>query len=123
MQLNEFFLQTGFVVVKFDAILFDAPEFEKPLRCRSRLLIQFLPFRLKAKAKQTDVQCLSEASSPWVLGFQVGDDCGEVGCPATSTKPECPGTCGNGIQDDGEQCDGAEDSGCPGACLATCACP
>ena len=31
--------------------------------------------------------------------------------------------CGNGAIDSGEQCDGANDSACPGACLPDCQCP
>jgi pimeloyl-ACP methyl ester carboxylesterase len=32
-------------------------------------------------------------------------------------------TCGNGIINPGEQCDGTADSGCPGMCNAKCQCP
>jgi non-ribosomal peptide synthetase component F len=31
--------------------------------------------------------------------------------------------CGNDLLESGEQCDGADDDGCPGACDATCQCP
>jgi hypothetical protein len=31
--------------------------------------------------------------------------------------------CGNGVVNSGEQCDGANDSACPGACLPNCQCP
>lgn len=33
-----------------------------------------------------------------------------------------PGTCGNGVWESGEACDGADDEACPGRCGAACAC-
>ena len=36
--------------------------------------------------------------------------------------PDTAATCGNGTIEGGEQCDGADDAACPGACLASCQC-
>lgn len=36
--------------------------------------------------------------------------------------PESAAVCGNGSQESGEQCDGSDDTACPGACLASCQC-
>jgi hypothetical protein len=63
------------------------------------------------------LQCLDRLSSPWQLELSVGDDCGEVGCPVVSEAVKCPGTCGNGSIDPGEQCDDAVASA---ACTGTC---
>jgi len=48
-------------------------------------------YKFKYKAKSTDLQCLSTTASPWTMGLEIGDDCGQVDCPATGSRIECPG--------------------------------
>jgi hypothetical protein len=54
-----------------------------------------------------------------------GSPCGSCGTGAcTCSDGECHDHCGDGIvqPDFGEQCDGTDDTSCPGACVS-CACP
>jgi hypothetical protein len=48
-------------------------------------------YKLKFKAKSVDMQCLDPAETPWTMGLSVGDDCGQVNCPSTGKRIECPG--------------------------------
>jgi len=76
-------------------------------------------FRVVARARDAAVSCLSRLSSPWQVALDVGDDCGDVGCPVLRNKVRCPGTCGNGAVDAGEQCDDGQDSAtCDSDCTA-----
>ncbi len=57
--------------------------------------------------------------------------CGDPATPennaGTSTTlaatSACPAVCGNDLTESNEQCDGSDDSVCPGACQANCTCP
>jgi len=66
------------------------------------------PYKLIARVRKVDLECLEHEQSPWVVGFAVGDYCGDVGCPVDGKKALCPDSCGNGISDPGEQCDGTD---------------
>jgi hypothetical protein len=48
-------------------------------------------YKFKYKAKAADMQCLDPAETPWTMGLTVGDDCGQVDCPSTGSRIECPG--------------------------------
>jgi hypothetical protein len=41
----------------------------------------------------------------------------------TPTVTPTPNTCGDSIQDPGEECDGTDDAACPGECQVDCTCP
>ena len=67
------------------------------------------------------------------LGNPISEDncCGELGCDTTGHCASTYGDCGNGILNDGEECDpGNDDEGispsevdCPDACTSNCKCP
>ena len=42
--------------------------------------------------------------------------------PTAPPSLDCQPTCGNGSIDTGEECDGMDNSACPGACLSDCTC-
>ena len=46
-----------------------------------------------------------------------------VAAYALATAAVAHAVCGNGLIEPGEQCDGANDAGCPGSCTASCTCP
>jgi len=46
-------------------------------------------YKLKYKAKDADIQCLDLAETPWTMGLEVGDDCGQAACPSTGRRIEC----------------------------------
>ncbi len=46
-------------------------------------------YKLKYKAKDADIQCLDFAETPWTMGLEVGDDCGQSVCPSTGRRIEC----------------------------------
>jgi hypothetical protein len=48
-------------------------------------------YKLKYKAKDADLQCLDYPETPWTMGLEIGDDCGQVDCPSTGSRIECPG--------------------------------
>jgi len=60
------------------------------------------------------VSCASPADLPDLLGAR--------GVPTCAAPDPCESICGNGVLDPGEECDGAADLACPGACLADCTC-
>ena len=68
------------------------------------------------------VSCVSCVSS------YKGECVDRIATPTTGAYPtECSGgtpppTCGNGVVDAGETCDGTSDAACPGNCTAMCAC-
>jgi hypothetical protein len=41
----------------------------------------------------------------------------------TTWSTRVTGTCGDGISESGEQCDGSDDAACPSACRSDCSCP
>ena len=102
-------------------------------------------YKLKYKAKDADMQCLEVIESPWTMGLEIGDDCGQVACPSTGRRIECfcsasrssgcvsPTTttttttvpiCGDGVVNGGDQCDDGnleQDDACLNDCtLASC---
>ena len=48
-------------------------------------------YRLKFKAREADMRCLEYAETPWTMGLEVNGDCGQVECPSTGQRIECPG--------------------------------
>ena len=74
-------------------------------------------FRVRAFVRESDLTCVDRLSSPWTLGLTVGDDCTEAPCPVAHQPVRCPGNCGNGSLEDGEQCD---EGGATPSCDADC---
>jgi hypothetical protein len=80
-------------------------------------------FDMVLKVTRSDLSCMDAMQSPWVPSVASGSSCADVGCPSVETdSPTCPGTCGNGVTDPGEQCDGPGNDACPQECDPTCTC-
>ncbi len=82
-------------------------------------------YRLKLKAKEADLQCLRNSASPWIMGLELGDDCGQAACPESFGRRVCASwNCGDGVVASGEQCDDgnvAPGDGCDENCaVETC---
>ena len=57
----------------------------------------------------------------WCRAFQ--DPAAPTARNESTWSSRVVGSCGNGIRDAGEQCDGTDAATCPGACQADCTCP
>lgn len=69
-------------------------------------------------------QCVFSNPTPgtWSVHVRRVSGNGEYQVTSTAFGGEPP-VCGNDINESGEQCDGADDAACPGACGADCSCP
>jgi len=67
------------------------------------------------------IDCVLEFKADCLAAAGVGDGTPDDGIVYPA---ECnPGVCGNGVQETGEACDGADASACPGQCSSLCTCP
>lgn len=57
----------------------------------------------------------------WCRAFQ--DPAAPTALNESTWSSRIVGTCGDGISEAGEQCDGSDASACPGACQSDCTCP
>jgi cysteine-rich repeat protein len=82
-----------------------------------------LPVRVESQAIQCapadatyvhQPQCLPLFDDPTPVGVQIG---------ALVSAEHSTNRCGNNVAGDQEQCDGTDDSACPGLCQADCTCP
>jgi len=80
---------------------------------------------------KNDPKCLNKNQSIWenFKNYTVGDGkCestlgeNEINSPS-DCKPVQTGKCGDNKRNSGEDCDGTDDSACPGLCTSTCKCP
>jgi len=80
---------------------------------------------------KNDPKCINRNQSIWqnFKNYTIGDGkCestlgeNEINSPS-DCKPAQTGKCGDNKRNSGEDCDGTDDSACPGLCTSTCKCP
>ena len=81
-------------------------------------------FDCKSDGGATVGECIfaSPAAGEWSVFVRRVSGNGEYQITTTTFGGDPP-VCGNDVTESGEQCDGTDDTACPGACDASCSCP
>lgn len=81
-------------------------------------------FDCKSDGNASVGECIfsSPAAGTWSVHVRRVSGSGEYQVTSTVFGGDPP-VCGNGVNESGEQCDGADDAACPGACGSDCSCP